>query len=103
MASIMATYAQDFATKWELEAQNKRDLDIFDNVSERLIALGMISARHGVLFNQKDKHRLIAILEFKDAEAYKNCMELIEATDWNREINRVERLESYVIDAELDA
>ena len=63
MASIMATYAQDFATKWELEAQNKRDLDIFDNLSDRLI----------------------------------------EATDWNREINRVERLESYVIDAELDA
>ena len=63
MASIMATYAQDFATKWELESQNKRDLDIFDNLSDRLI----------------------------------------EATDWNREINRVERLESYVIDAELDA
>lgn len=103
MASIMATYAQDFATKWELEAQNKRDLDIFDNLSDRLIELGMISARHGVLFNQKDKHRLIAILEFKDADAYKNCMELIEATDWHREINRVERLESYVIDAELDA
>ena len=48
MASIMATYAQDFATKWELEAQNKRDLDIFDNLSDRLIELGMISARHGV-------------------------------------------------------
>ena len=74
----------------------------FGNLSGRLIELVMISTRHVVLFKQKDKHRLIAILEFKDAEAYKNCMELIEATDWNREINRVERLESYVIDAELD-
>ena len=67
-----------------------------------LIELGMISARHGVLSNQKDKHRLIAILKFKGADACKNCMELSEAADWKREINRVERLESYVIDAELD-
>ena len=66
-----------------------------------LIELGMISARHGVLSNQKDKHRLIAILKFKDADACKNCMELSEAADWKRKINRVERLESYVIDAEL--
>ena len=102
MASIMATYAQDFATKWELEAQNKRDLETFDKLSDQLILLGMISAKHGVLFNQKDKHRLIAIMEFRDTDAYKNCMKLIEDTDWNREINRVERLESYIIDAELD-
>jgi len=101
MASIMATYAQDFATKWELEAQNKRDLETFDKISDQLIALGMTSARHGVMFNQKNKHRLIAIMEFKDTDAFKNCMNLIEGTDWNREINRVERLESYVIDAKL--
>ena len=102
MASIMATYAQDFATKWELEAQNKRDLETFDKISDQLIALGMTSARHGVMFNQKDKHRLIAIMEFRDTVAFKNCMNLIEGTDWNREINRVERLESYVIDAKLN-
>ena len=102
MASIMATYAQDFATKWELEAQNKRDLETFDKLSDKLVALGMTSARHGILFNQKDKHRIIAIMEFKNTEAFKNCMNLIEETDWDREINRVERLESYVIDAELD-
>ena len=98
----MATYAQDFATKWELEAQNKRDLETFDKLSDQLVTLGMTSARHGVLFNQKDKHRLIAIMEFRDTDAFKNCMELIEGTDWNREINRVERLESYIIDAELN-
>ena len=102
MASIMATYAQDFATKWELEAQNKRDLETFDKISDQLIALGMTSARHGVMFNQKNKHRLIAIMEFKDTDGFKNCMNLIEGTDWNREINRVERLESYVIDAKLN-
>ena len=31
MASIMATYAQDFATKWELEAQNKRTWRLLTN------------------------------------------------------------------------
>ena len=98
----MATYAQDFATKWELEAQNKRDLETFDKLSDQLVTLGMTSARHGVLFNQRDKHRLIAILEFRDTDAFKNCMELVEGTDWNREINRVDRLESYIIDAELN-
>ena len=98
----MATYAQDFATKWELEAQNKRDLETFDKLSDQLVTLGMTSARHGVLFNQKDKHRLIAIMEFRDTDAFKNCIELIERTDWNREINRVDRLESYIIDAELN-
>ena len=102
MASIMATYAQDFATKWELVAQNKRDLETFEKLSDRLIELGLTSAKHGILFNQKDKHRLIAVMEFKNTEAYKNCMDLIEGTDWNREINRIERLESYVIDAELN-
>ena len=98
----MATYAQDFATKWELEAQNKRDLETFDKLSDQLVTLGMTSARHGVLFNQKDKHRLIAIMEFRDTDAFKNCMELIEGTDWNTEISRVDRLESYIIDAELN-
>ena len=98
----MATYAQDFAPKWELEAQNRRDLETFDKLSDQLVTLGMTSARHGVLFNQKDKHRLIAIMEFRDTDAFKNCMELIEGTDWNREINRVDRLESYIIDAELN-
>ena len=102
MASIMAIYAQDFATKWELESQNKKDLETFDKISGQLIALGLTYARHGILFNQKDKHRLIAIMEFRDTDAFKNCMKLIEETDWNREINRVERLESYVIDAELN-
>ena len=102
MASIIATYAQDFATKWELEVQNKRDLETFDKLSDQLVTLGMTYARHGVLFNQKDKHRLIAIMEFRDTDAFKNCMELIEGTDWNREINRLERLETYIIDAELN-
>ena len=83
-------------------ALNILPMGIMQGRIDLLIELGMISARHGVLSNQKDKHRLIAILKFKDADACKNCMELSEAADWKREINRVERLESYVIDAELD-
>ena len=43
MASIMATYAQDFATKWELRLR-MRDLETFDKLSDQLIALGMTSA-----------------------------------------------------------
>jgi hypothetical protein len=56
MASIMATYAQDFATKWELVAQNKRDLETFDKLSDQLMELGMTSAKHGILFNQKNTY-----------------------------------------------
>ena len=53
MAAIMATFTHDFATKWELEAHIRKDLEDFMKIKDQLIELGLIGAEHGILFNQK--------------------------------------------------
>ena len=98
MAAVMATFTHDFATKWEMEAHIRKDLDDFMEIKDQLIELGLVGAEHGIMFNQKDKFRHIAIMRFKDAEAYKNCMEVLESADWDDKITRVNRFEAYAID-----
>ncbi len=41
-------------------------------------------------------------MRFKDAEAYKNCMEVIDGTDWDNELSRVNRFEALAADVYLD-
>ena len=102
MAAVMATFTHDFATKWEMEAHIKRDLDDFMEIKDQLIKLGLIGAEHGIMFSQKDKLRHMGVLRFKDAEAYKNCIKVINVTDWDKEINRVNRFEAFAVDVYLD-
>jgi hypothetical protein len=98
MAAVMATFTHDFATKWEMEAHIKKDLDDFKEIKDQLIELGLTGAEHGIMFNKKDKFRHMGIMRFKDAKAYKNCMEVINGADWDDEITRVNRFEAYAID-----
>ena len=78
----MATFTHDLVTKWGLEARIKRDYDNFMKIKDWMIEFGMIRAEHGVLFSQKDKHRHMGVLRFKDLAAYKKCMELMNGADW---------------------
>ena len=102
MAAIMATFTHDFATKWELEAHIRKDLEDFMKIKDQLIELGLIGAEHGIMFSQKDKFRHMGVMRFKDAEAYKKCMELIDGTEWDKEISRVNRFEAYAVDLYLN-
>ena len=102
MAKIMATFTHDFATRWDLEAHIKKDHDDFMKIKDQMIEFGMIDAEHVVLFSQKDKNRHMGVLRFKDVAAYKKRMELMNGADWDKEITRVNRYESYVIDVELE-
>lgn len=98
----MATFTHDFATKWEMEAHIKRDLNDFMEIKDQLIELGLIGAEHGIIFSQKDKFRHMGVMRFKDAEAYQSCMEVINGAGWDKEISRVNRFEAYAIDFYLD-
>ena len=102
MAAVMATFTHDFATKWEMEAHIRRDTDQFLEIKDQLVELGLVGAEHGIMFSQKDKFRHMGVLRFKDAEAYKNCMEMINGTDWDKEISRVNRFEAFAVDVYLD-
>ncbi len=102
MAAVMATFTHDFATKWEMEAHIRKDLDGFMEIKDQLIKLGLIGAEHGIMFSQKDKFRHMGVMRFKDAEAYKNCMKVIDGTDWDNEISRVNRFEAFAVDVYLD-
>ena len=102
MAAVMATFTHDFATKWEMEAHIRRDTDQFLEIKDQLVELGLVGADHGIVFSQKDKFRHMGVLRFKDAEAYKNCMEVINGTDWDKEISRVNRFEAFAVDVYLD-
>ena len=77
-------------------------MDQFLAIKDRLIELGLTSAEHGIMSTQKDKFRHMGVMRFKDAEAYKKCMEVIEGTEWDKEISRVNRFEAYAIDVYLD-
>ena len=102
MAAVMATFTHDFATKWEMEAHIRKDMDGFMGIKDQLIKLGLIGAEHGIMFTQKDKFRHMGVMRFRDAEAYKNCMEVINGTDWDKEISRVNRFEAFAVDVYLD-
>ena len=102
MTAVMATFTHDFATKWEMEAHIREDLDGFMEIKDQLIKLGLIGAEHGIMFSQKDKFRHVGVMRFKDAEAYKNCMEVIDGTDWDKELSRVNRFEAFAADVYLD-
>ena len=102
MAAVMATFTHDFATKWEMEAHIRKDMEGFMEIKDQLIKLGLIGAEHGIMFSQKDKFRHMGVLRFKDAEAYKKCMELIDGTEWDKEISRVNRFEAYAVDLYLN-
>ena len=102
MAAVMATFTHDFATKWEMEAHIRKDMDGFMEIKDQLIKLGLIGAEHGIMFSQKDKFRHMGVMRFKDAEAYMNCMEVINGTDWDKEISRVNRFEAFAVDVYLD-
>ena len=102
MAAVMATFAHDFATKWEMEAHIRRDTDQFLEIKDQLVELGLVGAEHGIMFSQKDKFRHMGVMRFKDAEAYKNCMKVIDGNDWDNEISRVNRFEAFAVDVYLD-
>ena len=102
MAAVMATFTHDFATKWEMEAHIRRDTDQFLEIKDQLVELGLLGAEHGIMFSQKDKFRHMGVLRFKDAEAYKNCMEVIDGTEWDKEISRVNRFEAFAVDVYID-
>ena len=44
MAAVIATVTHDFATKWEMEAHIKKDLDDFMEIKDQLIELGLTGA-----------------------------------------------------------
>ena len=104
MAAVMAIFTHDFATKWEMEARIKRDLEDMRRLQDQLIKLGMAGAELGVLANQKDKFRHTGVMRFKDIEAYKKCMEALRGHDWGdhvKEISTVFRGEVYALAAEI--
>ena len=102
MAEIMATYTHDFVSKYEMESHIRRVTDQFLKIKDQLVELGLVGAEHGILFNQKDKHRHLSVMRFKDAEAYKNCMEVMNNTEWADDISHVIRFDAYAIDVYLD-
>ena len=102
MAEIMATYTHDFVSKYEMEAHIRRVTDQFLEIKDQLVELGLLGAEHGIMFSQKDKFRHMGVLRFKDAEAYKNCMEVIDGTEWDKEISRVSRFEAFAVDVYID-
>ena len=102
MAEIMATYTHDFVSKYEMEAHIRRVTDQFLEIKDQLVELGLLGAEHGIMFSQKDKFRHMGVLRFKDAEAYKNCMEVIDGTEWDKEISRVNRFEAFAVDVYID-
>lgn len=103
MGKIMATFTHDFATRWELEAHMKKDLDSFMAIKENLMEAGMTHAKHGILFGQKDKFRHMGMMEFDSVEAFNACMEIVRNGDWDGDIAKVNRFENYVIDMEVNA
>ena len=50
------------------------------------------------MFTQKDKFRHMGVMKVRDGDAYNDCMEVLDSAEWDKEISRVNRFESYAID-----
>ena len=103
MGKIMATFTHDFANQYEFEAHQKKDMDSFMAIKDKLIEAGMTKAQHGVLFGQEGKFRHMGMMFFDSVEAFNRCMEVVRNADWDADIAKVNRFENYIIDVEVDA
>ena len=101
MAQYMWCANHSFSSMEDLKKHLDRDEKVFMSILPTLKQNGLTDSKRGIRVNEKGKYSHQGILIFRDKAAYETCMKIIQETDWDDEIPKKNRFETYVLEHEL--
>ncbi len=101
MGQYMWCANHSFSSMEDLKKHLDRDEKVFMSVLPALKQNGLTDSKRGIRVDEKGKFAHQGILIFKDKAAYEACMKVIQETEWDDEILKKNRFETYVLDHEL--
>ena len=101
MARYMWCANHSFTSIEDLKKHLGRDEKIFMSILPELKRSGLAVSKRGILTEVEGKYSHQGILIFNDKGAYEACMEIIQDADWDDEILKENRYETYILDHEL--
>ena len=101
MAQYMWCANHSFSSMEDLKKHLDRDEKVMMDILAELKQAGLTDTKRGIRVDQQGKYCHQGILIFKDKAAYDACMKIIHETDWDDEIPKKNRFETYVLDHEL--
>ena len=77
------------------------DEKVFRSILPELKGSGLAESKRGIMTEAEGKYSHQGILIFNDKAAYEACMQIIKDADWDDEIPKQNRYETYILDHEL--
>ena len=101
MARYMWCANHSFTSMEDLKKHLGRDEKVIMDILPQLKKAGLTEAKRGILTEAEGKYYHQGILIFDDKAAYEACMQIINDADWDDEILKKNRYETYILDHEL--
>ena len=101
MARYMWCANHSFTSIEDLKKHLGRDEKIFTSILPELKGSGLAESKRGIMTEAEGKYSHQGILIFNDKAAYEACMQIINDADWDDEILKKNRYETYILDHEL--
>ena len=101
MARYMWCANHSFTSMEDLKKHLGRDEKVMMDILPQLKKAGLTEAKRGILKEAEGKYSHQGILIFNDKAAYEACMQIIKDADWDDEIVKQNRYETYILDHEL--
>ncbi len=101
MARYMWCANHSFTSMEDLKKHLVRDEKVFMSILPELKGSGIAESKRGIQTETEGKYSHQGILIFNDRAAYEACMKIIQDADWDDEILKKNRYETYVLDHEL--
>ena len=102
MPKYLWTAKHTFKSENDLNSHLELDEINFRKIAPQLRKAGMISAKRGILTEKERRFAHMGFLLFKSKKAYDICMAIIDKANWDRKIEKENRYETLIIDAEID-
>ena len=90
-----------FTSIEDLKKNLGRDEKVFTIILPELKGSGLAESKRGIMTEAEGKYSHQGILIFNDKAAYEACMQIIKDADWDDEIPKQNRYETYILDHEL--
>ena len=101
MARYMWCANHSFTSMEDLKKHLGRDEKVFMSILPELKGSGLAESKRGIQTEAEGKYSHQGILIFNDKAAYEACMKIIQDANWDDEILKKNRYETYVLDHEL--
>ena len=101
MAKYMWCANHSFTSMEDLSKHLERDEKVMIDILPQLKKAGLTDTKRGIRVDEKGKFSHQGILIFNDKAAYEACMKIIQDADWDDEIQKTNRYETFVLDHEL--